>query len=171
MKTLNYSRPSPPYPSLPLVSAGAGNKSNPGAQRRKTGSRQPKPMGQRGHRILVIDDDPSSLELFSCLLEDSGYILLLSSNGAEGLAIARFQRPALIICDIRLPKLSGEEIVHYLKADPVLRWTPVVAVTAFGTEREREHYLAKGFDGYLTKPIEPGLFVGQIANILNQVRH
>jgi two-component system cell cycle response regulator len=117
-------------------------------------------------RILVVEDDPPSRELVTYLLEESGYTVLTANDGNAGLEKARTDHPDLIICDVQLPKLDGYGVVRQLKEDPVLGNIPIVAVTALAMVGDRSRILSAGFDGYITKPIEPATFVKEIAGFL-----
>jgi CheY-like chemotaxis protein len=112
--------------------------------------------------ILVIEDNPANLELVRYLLNHRGHKVLLAVNGQAGLALARQALPALILCDLQMPVLDGYQTLAALRADPNTAAIPVVAVTAFSMPNDRERVITAGFDGYLSKPIEPELFVGQI---------
>ncbi|MFA5110403.1 MAG: response regulator [Desulfobaccales bacterium] len=146
--------------------AGAGRNDRGGG---KAGTRDPDHADQSSWRILIIEDDSFSVELYTILLEASGYNTLPAADGEEGLALARRQKPDLIICDVILPKMGGCEIVRDLKADPVLRLIPIIAVTALGSLGDRERLLAAGFDGYIAKPIEAETFSSQIVSFLPEV--
>lgn len=150
-------------PDLSARIAGFG-KSAPPAD--KAGPRNPKQPAPAAPRILIIEDDPFSLELFSLLLEESSYEILPAKDGEEGLAAARGKNPDLIICDVKLPKLGGCEVVRNLKADPGLRRIPIIAVTVLSTLGDRERLIAAGFDGYIAKPIVAETFAKQIADFL-----
>jgi CheY-like chemotaxis protein len=130
-----------------------------------TGNGKPR-KGEKGHRILIIEDDPASQELFSLLLEDFGYLTRHAADGEQGLALARRERPDLIICDVRLPKLDGVEVVRQLKNDETLANIPALAVTGYDQTGERERLLAAGFDDYLPKPIAAEKFIGHIEDLL-----
>lgn len=117
-------------------------------------------------RILIIEDNPASLELMRYLLKMSGHEVHAADDGAAGLEAARQLLPDLIICDVRLPKIDGYEVVRCLKADPGFRDVPVIAVTAQAMLGDRERGLAAGFDGYLYKPIEPETFVVEVERFL-----
>ena len=121
---------------------------------------------QNPARILVIEDNPDNLELMVDLLEAFGYAPLTASDGEEGYDAALAQRPDLVICDVHLPKLDGYGVVRQLKDDSALRTIPVLAVTALAMVGDRDRMLAAGFDGYISKPIEPGTFVGEIETFL-----
>lgn len=118
------------------------------------------------HRILIIEDNPTNLELMQYLLEEFGYSPLSAEDGEQGLALAKSERPELILCDIQLPKLDGYEVARRLKSDPDLRGIPVIALTALAMAGDREKGLAAGFDGYVSKPIAPQSFIEQVQTYL-----
>jgi CheY-like chemotaxis protein len=136
----------------------------------KPGTRNPEQTAQSSRRILIIEDDPFSLELYTLLLEASGYTTLPAADGEAGLALARREKPDLIICDVKLPKLGGCEVVRDLKADGVLRSIPIIAVTILDSVGDRERLLATGFDGYIAKPIVAETFTRQIVGFLPEVQ-
>ena len=109
--------------------------------------------------ILVAEDHAPSLELMRYLLAAHGYRAIAAGDGEAALELARRERPDLVICDLQMPKLDGYEFFRQLRADPELRHTPVIAVTAFSMLGDREKVLTTGFDGYFSKPIEPETFV------------
>jgi two-component system cell cycle response regulator len=113
-------------------------------------------------RILVIDDDLASLELMTYLLRAFGHMLLCAGDGAEGLQVIGRELPDLVICDVHLPHIDGYEVARRIKGHPTWRTIPLVAVTASAMAHDRAMALAAGFDGYLTKPIDPETFVQQI---------
>ncbi|WP_338758771.1 EAL domain-containing protein [Massilia sp. METH4] len=117
-------------------------------------------------RILIIEDNPTNMELMVYLLRAFGYTPLTASDGEEGVAAARREQPDLIICDVHLPKLDGYGVVTALKAEPSTQRIPALAVTALAMVGDRERLLAAGFDGYIGKPIEPDSFVTQIESFL-----
>ncbi|MET0855367.1 MAG: response regulator [Telluria sp.] len=117
-------------------------------------------------RILIIEDNPTNMELMSYLLTAFGHTPLMAFDGESGVRLALAELPDLILCDVHLPKLDGYGVVAQLKAEPRLRRTPVLAVTALAMLGDRERLLAAGFDGYIGKPIEPEQFVGELAPFL-----
>ena len=122
-------------------------------------------------RILIIEDNPANMELMTYLLEAFGHTVLSLYNGEEGLEAARAQLPDLILCDVHLPKMDGYDVLRQLKCEAALRSIPVIAVTALALVGDRQKLLAAGFDGYLGKPIEPELFVGQCEQYLDRALH
>jgi CheY-like chemotaxis protein len=71
-------------------------------------------------RILVVEDNPTNLELMTYLLQAFGHTVLTACDGEEGLLRARREKPDLIVCDVQLPKLDGREVARQLKSDPEL---------------------------------------------------
>lgn len=117
-------------------------------------------------RILIIEDNAANLELVRYLLAFSGYTVLEARDGAQGLAMARRERPDLIICDLQMPLLDGYQVLAQLRGDPGNAASLIVAVTAFSMPNDRQKVMTAGFDGYLSKPIEPEKFVDQIEAFL-----
>lgn len=120
-------------------------------------------------RILVIEDNEANLELMTYLLEAFGHVALVARDGEEGLAVARAERPDLVICDVQLPRLDGYAVVRLLKGDFALRAIPVLAVTAYAMVGDRGRILAAGFDGHIAKPVVPETFVQQADPDLHDV--
>ena len=117
-------------------------------------------------RILVIEDNAANLELVRYLLTFSGYTVLEARDGSQGLEMAWRERPDLVICDLQMPLLDGYEVLARLRENPNSDGTVIVAVTAFSMPNDRQKVLTAGFDGYLSKPIEPENFVDQIGAFL-----
>ena len=109
------------------------------------------------------------MELFECLLEAIGCETIAAVDAEAGIHAAYGERPDLIICDILLPGISGFEVAQRLKRDPAVCGIPLVAVTAYAMVGDREGILSAGFDGYISKPIEPLKFLQQIRQILSDI--
>ncbi len=118
-------------------------------------------------RVLVIEDNRDNLDLMVYLLRAFGHAVSSATDGEKGLALAMDERPDLIVCDLHIPRLDGFEVARRLKVDPALKRIPIVAVTALAMVGDRDKVLAAGFDGYITKPIEPEEFVRQLEAFLS----
>jgi CheY-like chemotaxis protein len=121
-----------------------------------------------GSRILVIEDNPTNLELMTYLLKAFGHTTFAAHDGEEGVAAAIRIRPDLILCDLALPKLDGFGVAKQLKANPDFEAVPLIAVTASAMVGDRDKVIATGFDGYITKPITPETFVSEVEDYLGQ---
>lgn len=121
-------------------------------------------------RILIIEDDPASLELMRYLLVCYGYSVLVARRGDEGLEVALRELPDAIICDIQLPGRDGYAIARELHRQPAFAATPLVAVTALAMVGDREHVMSAGFTAYLSKPIDPESFLTRLEQLLGTPR-
>jgi len=117
-------------------------------------------------RILIIEDNPANIELMSFLLSAYGHTPIAAADGARGVAAARSDVPDLIACDVNLPGMDGFAVLAALKGDPSLNGVPILAVTALAMAGDREKVLGAGFDGYISKPIEPESFVAELEAFL-----
>lgn len=117
-------------------------------------------------RILVVEDNAANLELARYLLASAGHEILLATHGAEGLDVATRERPDLVISDLQMPVMDGYALIAALQRTPGCDRIPVLALTAFSMPGDREKIMRAGFAGYLSKPIEPELFIAQIAAFL-----
>jgi phosphoserine phosphatase RsbU/P len=104
--------------------------------------------------ILVVDDDPAIQRLLQRTLERQGYNIILASDGQEGLEKAKESRPAMIICDWLMPKMTGIEMCRQVKAIAELSTTFFILLTALGSVEDRVKGLDAGADDFLCKPIE-----------------
>lgn len=117
-------------------------------------------------RVLVIEDHPDNRELVRYLLIAHGHEVIEAATGKVGLSSAKAGQPDVVLCDIQLPDIGGEEIVRRLRADPATAHLLVIAVTSFAMVGDRERLMASGFNGYIAKPIDPATFVPSIEQIL-----
>ncbi|MFC0252623.1 response regulator [Massilia consociata] len=117
-------------------------------------------------RILIIEDNPANAELMAFLLTAYGHTALTAPDGEQGVAAARAERPDLVACDVHLPGMSGFDVLARMRAEPALAAVPVLAVTALAMAGDREKVLRAGFDGYISKPIEPDSFVAELEAFL-----
>lgn len=114
----------------------------------------------------MIEDNPTNLQLVIYLLQAFGHDVSGAREGAEGIEMARQRKPELILLDIHMPKMDGYEVARRLREDPDCRKIPIVAVTALAMVGDREKLLASGFDGYISKPIEPETFSAKLQEFL-----
>jgi signal transduction histidine kinase/FixJ family two-component response regulator len=104
--------------------------------------------------VLVIDDSPATLNLVAAYLAAVDVRTLLAFCGEEGLAVARAERPDLVLCDIVLPDRDGYSVLAALRADPALEDTPVVLMTGVSAQVDRTKAINGGADDLLTKPFD-----------------
>src|SRR5437773_2342776 len=121
-------------------------------------------------KILYIEDNRENRMLVRAVLEASGYTIVEAEDGLAGIEAAIREEPALILLDINLPGVDGYEIVAILKSFPNLASTPVIAVTAYAMQGDRQRTLVAGCDGYIQKPINVDVFPRQVAEFLGGKR-
>jgi CheY-like chemotaxis protein len=117
-------------------------------------------------RILIVDDEPQVLELFSALLRESGYEVETAENALGAIAAVVRAAPDLILADIQMPIVGGMELAYELKSHIDSRPIPVIAFTGHDGPELREAARKAGYDGFLPKPTKPGVFVAQVAKLL-----
>jgi len=118
--------------------------------------------------ILIIEDNAASLELARYLLVHAGHEVVAATDGSRGVELAATARPELVVCDLQIPVFDGFEVLRRLRQLPECRGVPVIAVTAFSMAGDEQRVLQAGFDGYISKPIEPEEFSARIGAFLTR---
>jgi two-component system phosphate regulon response regulator PhoB len=121
-------------------------------------------------RVLVVDDEPDIVALVAYHLAKSGYTVSTATSGPEGLAIARRDKPSIVVLDLMLPGLSGLEVMEELRGDSATSRIAVLMLTARREESDRIKGLTLGADDYLTKPFSPQELVLRVGAILRRVK-
>ena len=120
--------------------------------------------------IAVVEDNADNRLLLQAIL-DGLYTIVEYENGVDALTGLAATLPDLMLLDISLPSMDGNEILVRIRADPALRDLPVIALTAHAMSGDREKYLAAGFNDYITKPIvDETLLLGSIDRWLTRSR-
>jgi len=104
-------------------------------------------------QVLVVEDNEKNMKLFRDVLVATGHRTLEATTGGQAVELATAHSPDLVLMDIQLPDIGGVEALGLLRADTRTASLPVVALTAQAMEGDRERFLAAGFDGYLSKPV------------------
>ena len=117
-------------------------------------------------KILVIEDDPSTLRLTKYILEQEGYQVLTAPNGLEGIRKAKSEEPDLIILDVLLPGVDGFEICHRLRAEPQTARLPILMLSVKAREIDKATGFKVGADDYITKPADPSEIVNRVESLL-----
>jgi len=122
-----------------------------------------KPMS---HLLLIIEDDPQLQMLLSTTLESQHYQVLALTTGQEGLIAARHKQPSLLILDLGLPDIDGQEVISRLR-----KWSevPIIVLSARNQESEITQALDNGADDYLTKPFSTVILLSRIKALLRRV--
>jgi CheY-like chemotaxis protein len=119
-------------------------------------------------RILVAEDNAVNRELLRELLEARGYTVSEACDGQEALHMIEQVKPELLLLDIGMPVLDGFAVIQRIRENPRLALLPVVAVTAYAMRGDREKILQSGFDGYLSKPLNPSSLTEELDRLLTK---
>src|ERR1700760_1103728 len=117
-------------------------------------------------KILLVEDNEMTRDMLSRRLVRGGYEVTVAEDGARGVEIATSDRPDLILMDMSLPVVDGWEATRQIKADPLLKHIPIIALTAHAMANDREKALDAGCDEYDTKPIELPRLLAKIEALL-----
>jgi two-component system cell cycle response regulator DivK len=117
-------------------------------------------------RILVVEDNPKNLKLVRDVLQFSGYEVIEATSGEDGVRLAATEDPDLILMDLQLPGIDGAEALRRIRASERTRDVPVVAVTAFAMDDDRQNAFDSGFTGYVEKPISVRRLPQQVRDFL-----
>jgi two-component system cell cycle response regulator DivK len=118
-------------------------------------------------RILVVEDNPKNLKLVRDVLQYSGFEVIEATSGEEGVRLAKESEPDLILMDLQLPGIDGTEALRQIREINPARQVPVVAVTAFAMNEDRERTFESGFNGYMEKPISVRSLPQQVRDFLS----
>lgn len=119
-------------------------------------------------QILVAEDNAVNRELLRELLEARGYTVSEACDGQEALNMIEQDQPGLLLLDIGMPVLDGFAVIRKIRENPRLALLPVVAVTAYAMRGDRERILNSGFDGYLSKPLNPSSLTEELDRLLTK---
>jgi CheY-like chemotaxis protein len=114
----------------------------------------PPTAGVTSRRILVVDDSVDGAQAMALLLKYDGHDTRTAYNGLTAVAEARAFVPEVVLLDIGLPDMNGDEVARELRADPRLRDAVLVALTGWGTDEDRRKSKEAGFDHHLVKPVD-----------------
>jgi CheY-like chemotaxis protein len=118
-----------------------------------------------GVTVLVIEDNADSRELLRQMVDSFGAKVVVAGDGREALRTVAWVKPDLILCDLRMPGLDGFGFVDTLRHHPSLSRTPVIAVTALGSDADFKKTWEAGFNGHLVKPIDYETIASQLARV------
>lgn len=120
-----------------------------------------------GWVVLVVDDTPDNLTVVKTALQFQGAQVRTATNGEDGLEMLKTFRPTVILMDIRMPRMNGWEMLKAVRENPDMNDLPVIAITAYAMDSDREAVMAAGFDGYISKPFDLFTIAGEIERTVN----
>jgi CheY-like chemotaxis protein len=113
-------------------------------------------------KILYVEDNDDNIYMLEQRLKRAGFDVVIARDGAQGVAMALAEQPALILMDMGLPVLDGSEATRQIKAAPETKHIPVIALTANAMTGDKEKALAAGCDDFDTKPVDLPRLLGKI---------
>ena len=113
-------------------------------------------------RILIIDDSPTDVHIYSKLLERSGHEVSSAANAEEGIAKAKAEHPDLILMDVIMPGMNGFQATRSLSKDPDTSDIPVIIISTKNMETDKVWGLRQGAKDYVTKPVKDGVLLKKI---------
>jgi len=116
--------------------------------------------------VLIVDDNRASRDLIRAILKSVRCTIIEASHGQQALDLIQQERPGLVLLDVDMPGLDGLTVVKRIRENTSLDGLPVVAVTSFAMEGDREKGMAAGFTAYLTKPVRAALLRQQVQQLL-----
>ena len=117
-------------------------------------------------KVLIVDDNRASRHLIRAILKSVRCDIIEASHGQQALDLLRQERPDLVLLDIDMPGLDGLSVVKRIRQDPALNDLPVVAVTAFAMDGDREKAMGAGFTAYVTKPVRAAALRRHVQELL-----
>ena len=117
-------------------------------------------------KILYVEDNEDNIYMLERRLRRAGFDMVIARDGAQGVAMAIADQPALILMDLGLPVLDGSEATRRIKAAPETKHIPVIALTANAMTGDKEKALAAGCDDFDTKPVDIARLLGKIEALL-----
>ena len=115
-----------------------------------------------GEQVLVVEDNEKSMKLFRDVLQAKGYRTLEARTGTRAVELATAHRPDLVLMDIQLPDIDGVEALGRLRAETGTASIPVLSLSAHAKAGGRARFLAAGFDGYVSKPVNVVGLIGTV---------
>ena len=121
-----------------------------------------------GGRILVVDDDESVRAVVVDALREAGFDAVHARDGFEAIRIARDRAPDLVVLDVTMPFISGDDVYQVLRSEHATRYVPIIFLTGQGSTREKARRLLAGADDYITKPFDVDELVARVSAVLRR---
>lgn len=119
-----------------------------------------------GTKVLIADDEPNIVVSLSFMMKREGYDVLVAPDGAQALEMIRRERPRLVLLDAMMPGMTGFDVCEAVRADPVIRETRILMLTAKGRETDKARGLGAGADAYVTKPFSTRDLVAKVREMM-----
>ncbi|MEZ5508205.1 MAG: twitching motility response regulator PilH [Gammaproteobacteria bacterium] len=118
-------------------------------------------------RVLIVDDSPTETYKFKEILEKHGFEIITADNGADGVAVARQEKPDVVLMDVVMPGLNGFQATRQLSKGPDTQHIPVIIVTTKDQETDKVWGRRQGASDYLTKPVDETVLIDTIKRVMS----
>ncbi len=116
--------------------------------------------------VLIVDDEPDNIGVVEYVFRFYNARVRTAISASRGIEMIKEEVPTVLLTDIQMPHMSGEDLLKVVRADDAWKNLKVIAVTARAMEGDREHFLALGFDGYIPKPISAGTLIRDVVRAM-----
>ncbi len=118
-------------------------------------------------RVLIVDDSPTDIHVFSTALTDAGYEVVTAADGEEGVQLAKDIEPDLILMDLVMPRLNGFQATRKIHRNSTTSHIPILIVSTKSQDTDREWGMRQGAKDYMTKPVDMGKLVQKVARLMS----
>lgn len=118
-------------------------------------------------KVLIIEDSPMVLENMAEFLEFKGYSTIVANNGKDGFELAKSEVPHVIVCDVKMPKTDGFQVLDLLKADTCTCNIPFIFLSALSQKDDMERGLKSAADAYIIKPVSMDSLIQTIESLIS----
>ncbi len=122
-------------------------------------------------KILIIDDEPFTIDMLETFLKLHGYETAGAMTGEDGLLLVRIESPDIVLLDLMLPDVQGFDVCRRLRAYPPTTRLPVLILSALSSQADRDRAFSAGANGYLTKPVQFPQLLAELDRILKNGSH
>ena len=117
--------------------------------------------------VVIVDDEPDNVGVLELVLEYQNAKVRVANSGPGCLDLLRERVPSLLLIDIQMPEMSGDELLRLIRKGERWQRIPAIAITAYAMSEDQARILSAGFDGYITKPVNAMTFVDEVKTILS----
>ncbi|MBD78915.1 MAG: DNA-binding response regulator [Crocinitomicaceae bacterium] len=132
------------------------------------GSKKPKKLKEKKHKILLVDDEQDILDLLKYNLEKENFIVYSCNNGIDAIEVAKQEVPDLVLLDVMMPEMDGMETCTELRQIEKLKHTLIAFLTARGEDYSQIAGFDAGADDYISKPVKPRVLISRIKALLRR---
>ena len=116
--------------------------------------------------VLLVDDEPDNIGVVEYIFRFSNVRVRSAMSVSSGIEMLQAELPTVLLTDVRMARMSGEDLLKVIRANDAWKHLKVIAITAYALEGDRERFLGMGFDGYISKPITIGTLIGDVQRVV-----